>query len=90
MSRIIAIVVKLDNGKYRRLKLEKIKSIYTDAKYICSGTMEEGEDDVAGPPTDQPDFSPTSGTTTRSAPAEDGNGNPGPGCYLVDGVWICI
>ena len=95
MSRITAIVVKLDNGKYRRLKLEKIKSIYTDASYICSGTMEEGEGDVAGPQTDKPDFSPSdAGADTRSATADgggdDADGNGGPNCFFVDGVWICV
>lgn len=91
MSRITAIVVMLDNGKYRRLNLEKIKSIYTDAKYICSGTMQEGEDDVAGPESDKPDFSPSdTARTTRSATAASGeDGNGGPNCFLIDGVWIC-
>ena len=66
MSQVVAIVIKLDNGKYRRLNLDRNKSIYTDSKYIASGTLKDGEGDVAGPETDTPDFSPTASTSTRT------------------------
>lgn len=88
MSRIVSIVVKLDNGKYRRLKLERIKAIYTSDAYICAGTKGPGEDDVAGPETDKPDFDSVSGETRSvSLGGEDGNGPPE--CHLINGVWIC-
>lgn len=85
MARVTAMVVMLDNGKYRKVKLGKVKSIYTAEKHMCAGHIDPGEDDVAGPETDKPDFSPDQLTaTTRSL----GNGDD-PVCYLVNGVIIC-
>ena len=92
MGRVTAIVVKLDNGKYRRLNLRKIKSIYTDAAYICAGTMESGEGGVAGPETEQPDFAPTAESADASSPglaASGEDGDAGPECFLINGVWVC-
>jgi hypothetical protein len=90
MDRVTAIVVKLSNGKYRRLNLGKIKSIYTDAAYICNGEKLPGEDDVAGPETDKPDFSDSADKAALTAAdnGDDGNGGP-PECYLINGYWVC-
>lgn len=89
MSRIVSMVVKLDNGKYRRLKLGKIRSMYTNEAYLCDGRVEPGEGDVAGPETDKPDFdSVEPEMTARGGGGEGGNGQP-PACYFVNGVLIC-
>jgi hypothetical protein len=90
MPRITSMVVKLDNGKYRTIKLHKVRSIYTAEEYICNGKVEPGEDDVAGPETDKPEF--TEETEKESfeggGEAED-NGDP-PNCHFINGVWVCL
>jgi len=99
MSRIVSMVVKLDNGKYRAIDLSKVRSIHIDPNYRQpAGTGDEGE--PAGPEMDSPDFSPTASApeATRStlAAAENGGGDdppgppPGPNCYWINGAWICL
>jgi hypothetical protein len=93
MARVISMVVKLDDGRYRTIKLHKVKAIYTDQQYMCAGTIESGEDDVAGPPTDKPEF--TDGGTEKSfTNGDDGGGEgddgDGPHCFWLDGVLVCL
>jgi hypothetical protein len=98
MSRIVSIVVRLDNGKYRALDLSKVRSIHIDPTYASPpADTSEDEGGLAGPETDAPDFSPTasaSETTTRSASTAEADGDngdpPGPNCYWVNGAWICL
>jgi hypothetical protein len=92
MANVISMVVKLDNGTYRTIKLHKVKSIYTAKEYLCNGTIQEGEDDVAGPPTEKPVFDDGENGQTRvdGGDEEDGGNGQPPFCYWVDGMLICL
>jgi hypothetical protein len=97
MARITSMVVKLDNGKYRTIKLHKVKSIYADQKYLCDGNIEPGHGDVAGPETDKPDFKEEadwealdSQDNESGDSTNNGNGGTPPNCYWLDGVLVCI
>ena len=89
MARITAIVVKLDNGMYRRLDLSKIKALYTDEQSMCAGTIQPGEGGMAGPETREPDFSEDPIPATASPPPTTRSNGNGPNCYVVNGTIVC-
>jgi hypothetical protein len=84
MAQVVSIVLKLDNGKYRTVHMDRARSIYIRSKPPEHAHMEPGLGDTVGPQTDAPEWDPW--TATRGGD----NGDDGPTCFEIDGIIICV
>jgi hypothetical protein len=99
MARVKSIVVELTNGRFRTIHLDRARSIYIGHTPHGRYRARAGEGGMVGPETDRPHFEAgdielkvedkgaNCGTARGAALTDDGD--DGPQCYFVNGVWIC-
>jgi hypothetical protein len=86
MARVTSIVLKLDNGMYRTIDLERVGTIYLKDKPAKAQVL-DGEDWVsAESPVPEWDWK---GETLRGETPPSDDDDDGQFCYYVNGVLVC-